>query len=310
MEVTLLHNPKAGDENTGRKELIKQFERAGHTITYQSTKRRGLARALEKPGDLVVVAGGDGTVGKVARRLLGRNVPMAILPLGTANNIANALGRGMTPQQFVESLEHSHPLKFDVGMARGPWGDMVFLEGAGAGLFPRMMSEHESNRNDGVPDAVDAHGGLLGGVKFLQRVLDPFRGHEFVVRFDSEEMAGKYLLIEVMNIPTIGPALKLAPDADPSDGLLDVVVVRHDAREELKRYLADHFAKDHPPPFKVHRTRRVYLSCAATEFHIDDELWLWPDGQQRKPNGRRASPRDIHVEFELFPGALRMMVPA
>jgi diacylglycerol kinase (ATP) len=307
MQVTLIHNPKAGDGDTDKKELVSAFEQAGHEVSYQSAKDRNFPRALDKPGEVVVVAGGDGTVGKVARRILGRNVPLAVLPLGTANNIGNALGAERTPREFAQGLAKSPAIKFDVGMARGPWGDLPFLEGAGAGLFPRMMFEHESNRAKGASDPVDLHGGLLGGVRFLQTVLDRLRGQKFVAKLDSLELAGNYLLLEVMNIRTIGPALELAPDADPGDGFLDVVVVRQEEREELKQHLASHFAKGELPAFQVHRTRHVHLSGAAAEFHFDDKIW--PTDEEGKPDRRRAPKRDLQIEFEVLPGALRIMVP-
>jgi diacylglycerol kinase (ATP) len=131
MDITLIHNSNAGDKGPPKAKLIKVFERAGHEVAYHSTKRRDLRRALESPGDVVVAAGGDGTVGKVARRLIGRNVPIAILPLGAANNIASALGLDGAPRQLARALAGSHPVKFDVGIARGPWGDVLFVEGVG-----------------------------------------------------------------------------------------------------------------------------------------------------------------------------------
>ena len=93
MRATLIHNPGAGDDRqpTGRQIEVLMKE-AGYKVRYQSTKEKGWTKVLKKEADFVVVAGGDGTVSKVARRLIGTGVPIAVLPVGTANNISRTLG--------------------------------------------------------------------------------------------------------------------------------------------------------------------------------------------------------------------------
>src|ERR671919_93707 len=88
MKVTLVYNPGAGtDEQLSADELLGMIRRAGHTAILKSAKNDDWSSVLERPGDIVAVAGGDGTVGKVANCLLGKDIPIAVLPLGTANNI-------------------------------------------------------------------------------------------------------------------------------------------------------------------------------------------------------------------------------
>lgn len=303
-----MHNPKAGAGIPTKKQLIRKFERAGFKVDYHSTQKKGVRQALENAGDMVVIAGGDGTVRKIARRLIGHEVPIAILPLGTANNIAKGLGLERTLGELIPFLARSHPIKFDVGIARGPWGEVPFFEAAGAGLFPSMMAEHESNLRDGVRDAVDAHGSLRGGAHLLQQVLHNLRAADCNLRLDGKEFSGRYLLIEAMNIPSIGPGLKLAPKARTGDGLLDAVLVTEDQREELDRHLARHLKNKGPAPFKVHRVRKMQLACSPTEFHFDDECW--PGVPRKKPRGKNPHLREIHVEIDVRFGALRLLVPS
>src|SRR2546425_10606949 len=92
MRITLMHNPKAGDAKHGRKQLMAALAKAGHHATYQSTKEPGLKKALKKPTDLVLAAGGDGTTAKAASRLVDSGIPLSVHPLGTANNLACGLG--------------------------------------------------------------------------------------------------------------------------------------------------------------------------------------------------------------------------
>src|SRR5688572_33374639 len=81
MRVTLVHNPGAGDESHSAKRILKRLTDAGHDATLGLTGKRGISKALEDPGDLVVAAGGDGTIKKVALALAGRGIPLAILPI-------------------------------------------------------------------------------------------------------------------------------------------------------------------------------------------------------------------------------------
>ena len=87
MQVTLIHNPGAGtndNQRPSRRELESMIREAGHGLRYQSVDVKGWASALAHHADLIAVAGGDGTVATVARRLVGRGIPIAILPIGTA----------------------------------------------------------------------------------------------------------------------------------------------------------------------------------------------------------------------------------
>jgi diacylglycerol kinase family enzyme len=73
IKITLIHNPAAGDgSRPSGDDLVELLCAAGHKVNYQSSKEKKWKKALKNPDDIVAVAGGDGTVGKVARRLIGR----------------------------------------------------------------------------------------------------------------------------------------------------------------------------------------------------------------------------------------------
>src|SRR5438093_11379645 len=137
MRILLVHNRKAGSKEHVGEDFIKALKRAGHKATCQPSKKKGITKALKKKIDLVLVAGGDGTVSKVARRLVAMDseVPLAVLPLGTANNFARSLGFCLSGKELIERLNDGRGDTFDVGLARGPWRKRYYFEGAGAGLF-------------------------------------------------------------------------------------------------------------------------------------------------------------------------------
>jgi hypothetical protein len=92
VRALVLHNPTAGSGDVAADDLLAALAAGGVAARYCSTKQPEFADALGEPADMVVVAGGDGTVAKVIRHLRDRRLPLAILPLGGANNIACSLG--------------------------------------------------------------------------------------------------------------------------------------------------------------------------------------------------------------------------
>src|SRR5688572_16732082 len=237
MRATLMHNPKAGDKGPSARKLMGWLENAGYAVRYQSTRKKQFAKALKEPGDLVIVAGGDGTVTKVARHLVGTGTPLAILPLGTANNIAGALGIGGKPKRVIAALESARAASLDVGRVRSSWDDLRFFEGIGVGLFTEAMCLADSK--DAAGDAQPKRKSPVFGreLRFLRRALLHYKPLMWTIEVDGEDLSGEYLLCEVMNTGAIGPQLSLAPAADSADGLLDVILLGETHRERLHAYL-------------------------------------------------------------------------
>src|SRR5262245_49663525 len=91
LNISLLYSGEAGD-GVAPGRLRRAFEAAGHELLYATERDTDFERELDDSTELVVAAGGDGTVRRAARALLGRGIPLAILPCGTANNVAISLG--------------------------------------------------------------------------------------------------------------------------------------------------------------------------------------------------------------------------
>src|SRR5437762_13309453 len=115
MRITLIHNPKAGDAKHGKRQLMAALAKAGHHATYQSTKEPGLKKALKKPTDLMLAAGGDGTTAKVASHLVDSGIPLSVLPPGTANSLAAGLRFRASPEASITRLAVRRKPAFDVG---------------------------------------------------------------------------------------------------------------------------------------------------------------------------------------------------
>src|SRR5882762_646803 len=117
MRIVLIHNPKAGRGKHAKRDLMAVLAKAGHHAIYQSTRRNDYKKALKRSTDLVLAAGGDGTVGKVGRELIDTGIPLSVLPLGTANNLARSLGFCASPEEIITGFENAERRTFDVGFA-------------------------------------------------------------------------------------------------------------------------------------------------------------------------------------------------
>lgn len=278
MRVTVVHNPRSGDDDHAGEQLIGLVSGAGHQVDYYRSTDRWRA-ALDGHPDLVAVAGGDGTVSEVATATAGRGIPVTILPTGTANNIAGWLGlSGVPVEELVAGWTRASLQPFDIGVARGPWGTRRFLESLGVGLLAGLMSEIDVggstyvNRLDGRDTRIAA------AREVLQRVLARSKAVSCELRLDELDISGEFLLVEVLNFGTAGPNLRLAPDADGADGVLDVVLIEEHERVRIEKHLSTNGADPlDAPVWRVHKVEHVTLRCQHCVGHFDDELWADPD---------------------------------
>src|SRR6059058_2602939 len=229
MRITLMHNPKAGRGKLVKKDLMAALSRAGHLAIYQSTKKSDYKKALKKPVDVVLAAGGDGTVGKVGRELIDSGVPLRVLPLGTANNLACSLGFTASPEEIVAGLESGKKRAFDIGLARGLWGKRYFFESAGGGLLADYLREtkDEPKKTKKLSEEQE----MRRHVSLLRRMLHDYSARKWKMDIDGEDISDGYILWEALNIRSVGPLLYLASQAATNDGRLDFVCVvrRHRA---------------------------------------------------------------------------------
>lgn len=305
MNVLLIHNPEAGKERqaTGE-ELTRMVEAAGHSVRYQSCKLAGWRDALSLPADLVAIAGGDGIVGGVAREMVGRSVPVTILPMGTANNIAAAFQlRGRELKSLIAGWENTRRVKCDVGVAKGPWGTRTFVEGLGIGAFSETMSRLDARKNIDLAHH-DMPDKKIESVLHIMRIrLEGAKALPLKLTLDGIDLSGEYVLLEAMNIPSIGPNLRLAQAADPGDGMIDVVLLAYDEREKLCDYLTERLAgTSDAPHLTVRRGRHLRIESDEVRVHIDDDIW--PEHGEHPPFSPMIIDVNLHSEN------LEILVPA
>jgi diacylglycerol kinase (ATP) len=303
MRITLIHNPNAGDAEHGEKQLMAALAKAGHHVTYQSTKERGFKKALNQPTDLVLAAGGDGTTAKVAARLVHSGIPLSVLPFGTANNLARALGFVASPEEIIARLEGGKKRAFDVGLASGPWGKRYFFEAAGGGLLADYIraAKKETKKNRKIKK-LSKEQEMARHSALLRRMLHDYPEGQWKIEIDGKDISGRYILWEAMNIRSVGPALHLAPGAATRDGRFDFAC----ARQADCAFLAKHFdarvaGKKSNSPLPARRFRELQIVWKGSTIHVDDKVW--PD---KKWSGK--SPSEIKITAK--PSALVILQPA
>lgn len=305
MKVTLIHNPAAGSEEQASGEDLAQLVRAaGHSVRYQSSKRAGWQEALAEPADLVAVAGGDGIVGNVLKKLVGRGLAATILPMGTANNIARALDlSGRELEGLIAGWTSARRVKFDVGIANGPWGSTYFVEGVGTGAFTETMSRLDARKNIDLAHH-DASSKKIESVLHIMRIrLDGSRPLALKLNLDGVDLSGEYVLLEAMNIRSIGPNLRLAANADPGDGLLDVVLVAYDERARLSAYLTERITDgSDAAQLPARRGRQLRIESDEVRVHIDDDFW--------PAHGEHPPFSPMIIDVTMHSESLEMLVPA
>jgi diacylglycerol kinase (ATP) len=267
MHVSLVHNAGSGAEQPRADELVEWLRAAGHEVAYQEMGHQ-VARSLAQPGDIVVVAGGDGTVADLCMRMVGRGVPLGILPLGTSNNIANAMKVKGHPKDLVDALATMKPRRLDVGFAKTETALGGFVEAVGLGMFANMLIDAYSRPAEPTAD-------VTNGIKMLTRALEKTEPFLCEVVMDGASVSGEYLLVEVMNIDAIGARVVFAPDADPGDGKLDVVLLEAGDRALFQGYLERRKEGHFEPPPASHRRRvtEVTLRWRGAAMHLDDQPW-------------------------------------
>ena len=221
------------------------------------------------------------------------DVPLAILPLGTANNVANSLGADRDMSALLATLRQGRVRRIDLGVACGPWGRRLFVEAAGVGALAeaaRVASEAEDK-----PSGED-------GIAFARARLreDLARAKPRPdLRLEPDDEPPFFL--ELCLLALSGPRLALAPEADPSDGLLDVVRGDGAARDMLAAALRD--GADAIPRLDATPSRRarVRLLVPPRDLRVDGEF---ADASMSEGGAEAAE-----ATIEVLPRALPMLLP-
>jgi YegS/Rv2252/BmrU family lipid kinase len=239
------------------------------------------ALAAAGRGETVVALGGDGLVGALAGALRG-SAPLGILPGGRGNDFARALGISQDVRDACRVLLDGSERALDLGEANG----RAFACIASVG--------YDSDANRIANEARFIRGNLVylwAGI----RALVSWKPTRFAVTLDGRELGFEGYTVAVANSPYYGGGMKVAPAADPADGLLDVVFVKRSSKLRFLANLPKVFSGTHVEldVIETHRASEV-------EIRADRSLDVYADGDPITT---------LPATIRLVPGALRVIAP-
>lgn len=308
MQTILIYNQQA--RNTAQlepDEILEAIHKVGFDpIYYPTATEKDLDHALAEAKDLVVVAGGDGSLRAVAIRLLGKNVRITPLPMGTANNIARMLTRTANPMEIIAGLADPVERDLDIGCVRTAHGPAYFLEAMGIGVFADGMKKYDPENGKSI----------IRSLRSAMETVNEYQPKFFHLYLDGEDLSGSYLLVEVMNTPTLGLRYRLAPEARPDDGLFDLVMIHASQRENYLRFLAGVLMEnlENLPAVSIQRGRKMEVAWRGFPLHLDGEVLdglTWKEKEDSVEVDELNS-HDVagpYLQVELMPKAVHFLVP-
>lgn len=294
MNIHLIVNPTSGSENNApllpslTSALKKQGIDAEVCTTSAEEDGQGLAAAAAKAGaNLVIVAGGDGTIEAVARGLVQTQTALGIIPQGTRNNIAASLNIPTDLDQAVQVLKAGERRFFDVGKANHHYFMEVVGIGLEATLFPHGDSVKEGMKSN-----------LWAAIKSFCLALKTFfqfKHHGLTLRFDGRKVYLRTLQVNVCNSSRYGVEFSLAPQAQMDDGKLDLIYIDKPSKwDHLCQFFAAMRGK-----YRPHDRLRTY-QITAVEVSSYRPLDVHADGE---------CIGTTPVMVEIIPQAIAICVP-
>lgn len=252
------------------------------SILQQSELAGSLDRAEQWGADLIAVYGGDGTVSSVAGEMVGRQMPLAILPGGTANVMSVQLGiPPKLPAACCLLLDEQARLRtIDIGRVNG----RSFLCQVGIGFHSRVLEETD--------DQSKSRFGVMAYITKGLKHLFGSKNIQLEITVDGKQVRTEAFACIVCNAGHMGMKIELSP-VDISDGLLDIFVIRDLGLKSLQAEVTDNL-QDNPDASLVHwRGENIRLRSEPPEsVEYDGEVF-----------------KDEAYTIEIVKKALRVLVP-
>lgn len=283
----LIVNPASGGGKALRvlPEVERAFDELRMVMRVERTRSlvHGVDLALDavETGETPVVLSGDGLIGAIGGAMAGGQTPLAIVPGGRGNDLARGLGIPEDPRLAVESIAAGHQVQLDVGEANGE----RFLGIASVGF------DSDANRiaND------SRLGGRMVYAWAALRALAGWRPERFSLIESGVQTRFTGYTVAVANNGYYGAGMRMAPDANPCDGQLDVVTVGEVSRVRFLLHLPKVFRGSHVNGKEVKSWRTSSIEIRATR-----PMTVYADGDPLT---------ELPARIRILPGALPLIVP-
>src|SRR6267378_3279 len=268
----IIFNPRAGSA-TDRERVLSQLAQL-NPMALRITRKAGdtekwARAALRTECDYIVVAGGDGTLNGVVNGLAtdAKNIRLGIVPLGTGNDFARTLGLPSSIEDNIDILRSAKTKRIDLVRVKSK--RTRYFVNVSAGGFSGMVDEK-------LTPKIKRTWGPLAYIRGAAAALPKLHAYRTQILLDDDELLSAELYnVVVANGRFVAGGLPIAPSADPSDGLLDVLLIPKRPGPEMavlaaKILLGNHLATD---AVTFRRATRVSItSRPGMCFNADGEL--------------------------------------
>jgi diacylglycerol kinase (ATP) len=265
LRTLLVTNPGSRSGDNGLEAVRKRLEASGPVRFRQPEEPSGLPTLIRECGsevDRIVLGGGDGTINLALDAVLESDLPLGILPLGTANDLARSLEIPSDIDGALDVILAGRTRRIDVGRAN----DVSFINAIGMGLGPRMTRQMDGE--------IKANYGVFAYLIGVARALRGEKHFDAVLRTDKVEHRHACLQITVANGIHYGGGMTIAYDAKLDDGLLDAIMVRRQGRLSLLRDALRLRSGD------THAADTItHVRCSALTIETESPLEVTADGE-------------------------------
>ncbi|WP_010168759.1 diacylglycerol/lipid kinase family protein [Candidatus Epulonipiscium viviparus] len=220
----LLYNPKAGNRKILNQVdyITEKIQKLGYVLTIYRSEFKGaiekhiLDKVLPEDFDLIMISGGDGTINECINGMMKKKIyaPLAILPLGTANDFANTAMIPNTIDDAINLIAKGELRFVDVGQVN----DKYFINVCNMGLFSGVSHEIDLVLKKNL-------GKIAYYVKGIEE-LQNYDAMDLIIEHDNKVLTNKYVLVLIFNGKGAGGFSKMAKDADIEDGYFDLVGIK------------------------------------------------------------------------------------
>jgi diacylglycerol kinase (ATP) len=271
-KARIIYNPTSGRELFKKHlpEVLQRFEQAGYETSCHATTCEGdaiqAARvAAERGFDLIVAAGGDGTINEVVNGIavLEDRPKIAVIPVGTTNDFARAIGIPLNNvSQAVEVILNGESKKIDIGHVN----DQYFINIAGGGRLTELTYE--------VPSKLKTMVGQLAYYLKGVEMLPSLRPAEVEIEYDGKLFQGEIMLFLVSLTNSVGGFERLAPDSKLNDGMFDLLILKKANLAEFIRVATLAIRGDH-----INDDHIIYTKANRVKVTNRDKMQLNLDGE-------------------------------
>ncbi|MFN0048224.1 MAG: diacylglycerol/lipid kinase family protein [Cytophagales bacterium] len=283
--IHIIINPASGVDEPILSILNKELENTeinwDVTVIHTDSDLKNVVLDLIEKTDLIAVYGGDGTVVEVAKQLIGKNTPMAIIPGGTANVLAKELSIPTDTIEAIKLLKNKEVeiRQIDTGLVNG----QPFLIRINFGIMADMVSHADRQMKDSL-------GQLAYGITALQ-TLTEIEPITYKMTIDGKELIEKGVSLTVTNSGNIGiTGYSFLPDISVEDGFFDVILLGNTDFMSLLRVASSTLFQTESEVLKHWKCKEITIELDAPTTFICDDI----EKEARKVE-IKVNPKSLHI---------------